>query len=87
MSQAAIATVQPDHTNDILSCLQAEGIEQVTVLRSDGSLFRSGLLTHDIGTPETIGVDRLLGLLGARKSFRKAISSRLISDRPSRSIG
>lgn len=63
--KAAVASVNPALLSEWLHHVEIVGADVRLVLQSDGSIFRSGLVSHAIETPETTGVDRVLGCLGA----------------------
>jgi pantothenate kinase type III len=62
---AAISSVAQAAADRLLAYLAERQIHVSTVWRSDGALFETGLLTSDVDTPETTGVDRLLSAIGA----------------------
>jgi len=64
-SQAAIASVNPAALEAITKNAGSIGLDVRVVLTSDGAIFRSGVVTTDVTSPETTGVDRVLGCLGA----------------------
>lgn len=64
-TQAAVASVNPVALNEFREVANSIGLNLKVVLTSDGSVFRSGLVTTDVRSPETTGVDRVLGCLGA----------------------
>jgi len=63
--QAAVASVNPGALKNFRKGASSTGLDLNVLLTSDGSIFRSGLLTTDVLSPETTGVDRVLGCLGA----------------------
>jgi type III pantothenate kinase len=62
---AMLSSVAPTAADRLLAYLDDRQIHVSTIWRSDGALFRTGLLTSDVDTPETTGVDRLLSAIGA----------------------
>jgi type III pantothenate kinase len=65
LTQTAVASVNPTVLNLVTEAASSVGLDVKVVLTSDGSIFRSGIVTSDVKTPETTGVDRVLGCLGA----------------------
>jgi type III pantothenate kinase len=62
---ATLATVAPADADRLLDYLADCQIHVSSVWRSDGAVFRMGLLTSDVDTPDTTGVDRLMSAVGA----------------------
>jgi len=62
---AAIACVNPAALATAIQLAEAGGTDVRVLLKSDGTIFQSGLVTTDVKTPETTGVDRVLACLGA----------------------
>jgi type III pantothenate kinase len=62
---AAVASVNPQQLALWLKYLDWAGVRSRVVLESNGAVFKSGLVSTDVDTPETTGVDRVLGCLGA----------------------
>jgi type III pantothenate kinase len=65
LTQTAVASVNPAVLNSVMEAAESIRLDVRVVLASDGSIFRSGIVTYDVKTPETTGVDRVLGCLGA----------------------
>lgn len=64
--RAAMATVNARSVGDAIAhALDRRQIRLAHVLASDGELLATGFLKHDLETPETTGIDRLLGVAGA----------------------
>lgn len=61
---AAIASVNPGGCEAVAAALGRRGTT-FALWRSDGALFRSGLMTADLATPDTTGVDRVLSAIAA----------------------
>jgi len=61
---AAVACVNPAALRTATQLAEACGADVRVVLKSDGSIFQSSLVTTDVKTPETTGVDRVLACLG-----------------------
>jgi type III pantothenate kinase len=61
----AIASVNPPILDGLLRRLAEGGVIPTVVLQSDGSVFSGGLVTTDVERPDSTGVDRVLGCLGA----------------------
>lgn len=64
-TEAEIATVNPPVSDRLTEALQERGITVRRTWRSDGGLFRAGLLRHRLRNPDTVGVDRCLGVIAA----------------------
>jgi type III pantothenate kinase len=62
---AAVASVNPAALVGVLDYIRGVGSKLSVVLESDGSIFKNGLVTADVKSPETTGVDRVLACLGA----------------------
>lgn len=60
-----ISSVVPDSTARLTEALQAEAIPIAVCLHSDGRIFQSGVLGHQLETPETTGIDRVLATISA----------------------
>lgn len=62
---AVISTVNPSASSYLETELAAQRIPIELVLRSDGGIFHTGLVQAALETPETTGVDRVLGVVAA----------------------
>ena len=63
--RAAVASVNPAALPAALEFLGLADADLRVILQSDGAIFRSGFVSTDVLTPDTTGVDRVLGCLGA----------------------
>jgi type III pantothenate kinase len=64
-TQVAVASVNPAALGSVKNGLRSFGLNPTVILQSDGTIFRSGAASTDVKSPETTGVDRVLGCLGA----------------------
>ena len=65
-TRAAIATVNPPASDRLILELGKHSIDVRLVLKSDGRLLEAGFLRHELTTPCTTGIDRLLSAIAAR---------------------
>lgn len=63
--EAIVSSVVPASLDRALKLLASSSIRVARTFQSDGGVFDSGLLTSELETPATTGVDRLLGALAA----------------------
>lgn len=63
--RAAMVSVQPQACAELIKLLEPYLPTSPRIVRSDGELFATGLLQHELETPQTTGADRLLSALGA----------------------
>lgn len=69
-TSAVIATVNPPRSDELIAALRRRSVRDIRVLRSDGELLSSGLIEHELVTPETTGIDRVLCVIGAVERAR-----------------